>query len=215
MSEDLKTAESATATLAPDTDYGQESIQALSDLEHLRLRPGMYVGDVHSGQALHHLVNEAVDDSIDEVMAGHAKHIWVTVHNEGSISIEADGRGFPVERHDKISEQKGRDVSTLEAVMTMLKTGGKFDKKSYKTSGGLHGVGVKAVNFLSQWCEVQVCRGGNLYQQEFERGEVMGTVKRVGATAKRGTKVSFKPDPQIFGPQKFQADTLTKRLREL
>jgi len=215
MPELLKTEDSDTATLSPEGDYGQESIQALSDLEHLRLRPGMYVGDVHSGQALHHLVNEAVDNSIDEVMAGHAKHIWVTVHNEGSISIEDDGRGIPVERHDKISEQKGRDVSTLEAVMTMLKTGGKFDKKSYKTSGGLHGVGVKAVNFLSQWCEVQVCRGGHLYQQEFERGEVMGPVKRVGATTKRGTKVSFKPDPTIFGSLKFQADVLTKRLREL
>jgi DNA gyrase subunit B len=215
MSDDLKTADSATATLAPESDYGQESIQALSDLEHLRLRPGMYVGDVHSGAALHHLVNEAVDNSIDEVMAGYAKHIWVTVNNDNSVAIEDDGRGIPVERHDKISEQEGRDVSTLEAVMTMLKTGGKFDKKSYKTSGGLHGVGVKAVNFLSQWCEVQVCRGGHLYQQEYERGVVMGDVKRVGTTTKRGTKVSFKPDPQIFGPQKFQADMLTKRLREL
>src|SRR5687768_6719611 len=135
MSEALKTSEdSATATLAPDSDYSQDSIQALSDLEHLRLRPGMYVGDVHSGQALHHLVNEAVDNSIDEVMARYAQHIWVTVKNDGSISVEDDGRGIPVERHDKISEQEGRDVSTLEAVMTMLKTGGKFDKKSYKTS---------------------------------------------------------------------------------
>src|SRR5258707_421226 len=118
---------------APETnaeDYGSESIQSLSDLEHLRLRPGMYVGDVHTGQALHHLFNEVVDNSIDEVMAGHATQIVVTINNDGSVSIEDDGRGIPVEKHEKISETAGRDVSTLEAVMTMLKTGGKFDKKS-------------------------------------------------------------------------------------
>jgi DNA gyrase subunit B len=196
-------------------DYGAESIQSLSDLEHLRLRPGMYVGDVHTGQALHHLFNEVIDNSIDEVMGGHATQINVTINSEGSVSIEDDGRGIPVERHDKISEREGREVSTLEAVMTMLKTGGKFDKKSYKTSGGLHGIGVKAVNFLSQWCEVQVCRNGSMYQQEYERGKPLGPVRRMGATTKRGTKTTFKPDPTIFTSTKMQADILQKRLQEL
>jgi DNA gyrase subunit B len=200
---------------AAGEDYGAESIQSLSDLEHLRLRPGMYVGDVHTGQALHHLFNEVIDNSIDEVMGGHATQINVTINSEGSVSIEDDGRGIPVERHDKISEREGREVSTLEAVMTMLKTGGKFDKKSYKTSGGLHGIGVKAVNFLSQWCEVQVCRNGSMYQQEYERGKPLGPVRRMGATTKRGTKTTFKPDPTIFTSTKMQADVLQKRLQEL
>lgn len=202
-------------TAPASEDYGAESIQSLSDLEHLRLRPGMYVGDVHTGQALHHLFNEVIDNSIDEVMGGHATQINVTINSEGSVSIEDDGRGIPVERHDKISEREGREVSTLEAVMTMLKTGGKFDKKSYKTSGGLHGIGVKAVNFLSQWCEVQVCRNGAMYQQEYERGKPLGPVRRMGATTKRGTKTSFKPDPTIFTSTKMQADVLQKRLQEL
>ena len=195
-------------------DYTSEAIQHLSDVDHVRLRPGMYVGDV-GAQGLHHLIYELVDNSIDEVMAGHAKNIFVTILNDGSCSVEDDGRGIPVEKHEEESARQGRDVSALEVVMTNLKAGGKFDKKSYKTSGGLHGIGVKAVNFLSQWCEVQVFRKGHLYQQEYERGQPMNPVRRVGTSTKRGTKVTFKPDGTIFTTTKFQYDILQKRLREL
>lgn len=209
----LKPADEAAENLA-EAAYDAESIQHLSDVDHVRLRPGMYVGDVAS-QGLHHLVYELVDNSIDEVMAGHAKNIDVIINADGSVSVEDDGRGIPVERHEEESAKQGREVSALEVVMTNLKAGGKFDKKSYKTSGGLHGIGIKAVNFLSQWCEVQVCRGGHMYQHEYERGIPLGAVKRVGATTKRGTRTTFKPDPAIFSVTKFQYDILHKRLREL
>ena len=197
-----------------DVAYGSEQIQHLSDVDHVRLRPGMYVGDI-GAQGLHHLVYELVDNAIDEVMAGHAKNVLVTIHNDGSCSVEDDGRGIPVEKHEDESAKQGREVSALEVVMTNLKAGGKFDKQSYKTSGGLHGIGVKAVNFLSQWCEVQVFRDGHMYQQEYERGKPMNEVKRMGATPKRGTRVTFKPDSAIFTTTKFQYDVLQKRLREL
>ncbi|QDU24943.1 DNA gyrase subunit B [Anatilimnocola aggregata] len=195
-------------------DYDSESIQHLSDVDHVRLRPGMYVGNIDE-QGLHHLVYELVDNSIDEVMAGHAKNVLVTIRNDGSCSVEDDGRGIPVDRHEEESVKQGREVTALEVVMTNLKAGGKFDKKSYKTSGGLHGIGIKAVNFLSQWCEVQVFRNGHMYQQEFERGVPQGEARRMGATSKRGTKVSFKPDGTIFTTTKFQFDKLQKRLRDL
>ncbi|WP_315861211.1 DNA gyrase subunit B [Anatilimnocola floriformis] len=195
-------------------DYNSESISHLSDVDHVRLRPGMYVGNIDE-QGLHHLVYELVDNAIDEVMAGHAKHVLVTIRNDGSCSVEDDGRGIPVDKHEEESAKQGRDVSALEVVMTNLKAGGKFDKKSYKTSGGLHGIGIKAVNFLSQWCEVQVFRNGHLYQQEFERGIPQGAAREVGATSKRGTRVSFKPDGTIFTTTKFQFDKLQKRLRDL
>src|SRR5687768_11052219 len=142
MSDDIQ----AIPADSPDSNYGSESFQKLTDLEHLRLRPGMYVGDVSSGAALHHLVYEVVDNSIDEVMGGFARRITVIINNDGSASIEDDGRGIPVEKHEKISADKGREISTLEAAMTMLNTGAKFKAGVYKTSTGLHGVGVKAVN---------------------------------------------------------------------
>jgi DNA gyrase subunit B len=195
-------------------DYGADSITKLSDREHVRLRYGMYIGD-SSVQGLHHLVYELVNNSIDEVMAGFAQHIWVTINNDGSVTVEDDGRGIPVDRHEQTSEEKGREVSTLEAVMTNLNMGGKFDKRSYKTSGGLHGIGLKAVNFLSIWCEAQVCRSGFMYQQEFQAGESQGALKKIAATTKRGTKITFKPDPTIFTTTKFLYDVLQKRLREL
>jgi DNA gyrase subunit B len=213
--------EEPTSTPNPDLkpnlegDYGSEAIQHLSDVDHVRLRPGMYVGDVHTGAALHHLVYELVDNCIDEVMAGHARHVSVIINNDGSVSVEDDGRGIPVERHEDESIRLGREITALEVAMTNLKAGGKFDKKSYKTSGGLHGIGVKAVNFLSQWCEVQICRNGHMYQQEYERGVPQGPVRRMGATTKRGTRVTFKPDATIFASTKFQYDVLHKRLREL
>jgi DNA gyrase subunit B len=212
MADDIQNASSELP--APDADYGSDAIQHLSDVDHVRLRPGMYVGSIDE-KGLHHLVYELVDNSIDEVMAGHAKNIFVRVNGDGSLSVEDDGRGIPVDRHEEESAKQGREVSALEVAMTNLKAGGKFDKKSYKTSGGLHGIGVKAVNFLSQWCEVEVCRGGHVYQQEYERGVPLASVKRVGTTTKRGTKVTFKPDPTIFTTTKFQFDILQKRLREL
>jgi DNA gyrase subunit B len=201
-------------TLMPGDEYDAEKFKKLSDREHVRLRYGMYIGD-SSVQGLHHLVYELVNNSIDEVMAGHAQKIWVTINNDGSCTVEDDGRGIPVERHEQTSLEKGRDVPTLEAVMTNLNMGAKFDHRSYKTSGGLHGIGLKAVNFLSNWCEAQVCRGGAVYQQEFEAGQPQGPLKKIGSTTKRGTKITFKPDPTIFNTTKFLYDLLQKRLREL
>jgi DNA gyrase subunit B len=214
MPETLATPDLPAAGFPNAEDYDADSIKKLSDRDHVRQRLGMYIGN-RSLEGLHHLVYELVNNSIDEVMAGFAKHVWVTINNDGSCMVEDDGRGIPVDRHDQTSEEKGRDVSTLEAVMTNLNMGGKFDKRSYKTSGGLHGIGLKAVNFLSIWCEAQVCRGGALYQQEFETGKPQGSVKKVGTTTKRGTKITFKPDPTVFPSTKFQFDVLQKRLREL
>jgi DNA gyrase subunit B len=202
------------APLDAASHYTAENIKHLSDLEHVRLRPAMYIGDITS-RGLHHLVYEVVDNSIDEVMAGFAKNISVTVNNDGSVTVEDDGRGIPVERHEQLSAEEGRDVSTLEGVMTKLKFGGKFDKDSYKTSGGLHGVGVTVVNFLSQWCEVQVSRGGHVYHQEYERGIPMGPVKKIGTTTKNGTKTTFKPDGTVFQTTAYAFDILSKRLQEL
>ena len=204
----------AATPLDPAAQYTAENIKHLSDLEHVRLRPAMYIGDITS-RGLHHLVYEVVDNSIDEAMAGFAKNIAVTVNNDGSVTVEDDGRGIPVERHEQLSAEEGRDVSTLEGVMTKLKFGGKFDKDSYKTSGGLHGVGVTVVNFLSQWCEVQVSRGGHVYHQEYERGIPMGPVKKIGTTTKNGTKTTFKPDGTVFQTTKYEFDILQKRLQEL
>ena len=195
-------------------EYGDESIKHLNDLEHVRLRPAMYIGDI-TNRGLHHLVYEVVDNSIDEAMAGHAKQVSVTVNNDGSVTIEDDGRGIPVGRHAELSSEFGRDITTLEGVMTVLKFGGKFDKESYQTSGGLHGVGVTVVNFLSEWCEVQVYRDGHVHQQEYERGVATGPVKKLGATPNHGTKTTFKPDATIFQVTKFQTDILSKRLQEL
>jgi DNA gyrase subunit B len=197
-----------------DEEYTSEDLQHLSDMDHVRKRPAMYVGDI-TGRGLHHLVYEVVDNSIDEAMAGFAKNISVTVNTEGSVTVEDDGRGIPVEVHDQLSQEMGREVSTLEGVMCVLKFGGKFEKGAYQTSGGLHGVGVTVVNFLSQWCEVEVYRNGHVYQQEYERGIPTGPVRRVGATKKRGTKTTFKPDATIFQTTKFVFDTLYKRLQEL
>ena len=199
---------------AAEQNYGQGNFKKLSDRDHVRERYGMYIGD-SATSGLHHLVYELVNNSIDEVMAGHATHVVVTVNGDGSVSVEDDGRGIPIEKHEQTSEAKGRDVSTLEAVMTNLNMGAKFDKNSYKTSGGLHGIGLKAVNFLSRWCEATICRGGAMYQQEFEAGVPLGELKRVGSTTKRGTKITFKPDGEIFTTTKFQYDVLQRRLREL
>src|SRR5436190_11023984 len=195
-------------------NYTAADLEHLSDLEHVRERPAMYIGDT-TARGLHHLVFETVDNSIDEAMAGHATVVNVTINVDGSVTVEDDGRGIPVEKHPQLSEEIGRDVSTLEGVMTVLKFGGKFQKGAYQTSGGLHGVGVTVVNFLSEWCEVEVCRDGQVYHQEYERGIPKTDVRRVGNTTKRGTKTTFKPDPQIFSNTKYIFATLQKRMQEL
>ncbi len=189
-------------------EYGVDQMRYMSDLEHVRERSGMYIGN-RDVRGLHHLVTEVVDNSIDEVMAGYAKLIKITVNSDGSITIADDGRGIPVEHDPAI----GR--SSLEGVMTMLKYGGKFGNQAYKTSGGLHGIGVKAVNFLSEWCEVEVRRDGYVYLQEYERGKPTGPVARIGVAQGAGTKTTFKPDPQVFGDLKFDYNILSHRLQEL
>ena len=197
-----------------EADYKPEDLQHLSDLEHVRERPSMYVGDT-ANRGLHHLVFEVVDNSIDEAMAGYATMVRVQINNDGSVMVEDDGRGIPVGPHDQLSEELGHEVSTLEGVMTVLKFGGKFEKGAYQTSGGLHGVGVTVVNFLSQWCEVEVRRDGHVYQQEYERGVPQGEVRRLGTSDKVGTKTTFNPDPQIFEVTRYSYDILYKRLQEL
>ena len=199
---------------AANAEYTEKDLQHLSDLEHVRERPGMYIGDTAT-RGLHHLVYEVVDNSIDEAMAGFAKAISVTVHTDGSVTVEDDGRGIPVTRHEQLSEELDRDVSTLEGVMTVLKFGGKFEKGAYQTSGGLHGVGVTVVNFLSQWAECEVSRDGFTWTQEYERGVPTGPVMKGRATKKTGTKTTFKADNQIFSVTKYSFDVLYKRLQEL
>ncbi len=202
------------AKTEPKAEYRADDLQHLSDLEHVRERLAMYIGDT-TARGLHHLVYEVVDNSIDEAMAGFATTIQVTINNDGSVTVQDDGRGIPVDRHDQLSQEMGREVSTLEGVMTVLKFGGKFEKGVYQTSGGLHGVGVTVVNFLSEWCEVEVCRDGIVYQQEYERGVPLGDAAKVGKTDRVGTKTTFKPDPQIFQTTKFEYGVLHKRMQEL
>ena len=197
-----------------NSNYTGGDMQLLSDSEHVRKRPSMYIGDT-SIRGLHHLVYEVVDNSIDEAMAGFAKTVTVTVNNDGSVTVEDDGRGIPVDIHAQLTEEMGREISTLEGVMTRLKFGGKFEKGAYKMSSGLHGVGVTVVNFLSEWCVVEVSREGYVWRQEYERGVAKGPVERGARTERIGTKTTFKPDPEIFSTTKYQYDTLYKRLQEL
>jgi DNA gyrase subunit B len=191
-----------------DAAYSAKDLEHLSDLEHVRERPSMYIADT-TPRGLHHLVYEVVDNSIDETMAGYASEISVLINNDGSVTVEDNGRGIPVEEHPDLG------FSTLQGVMTVLKFGGKFKKGAYQTSGGLHGVGVTVVNFLSEWCEVEVRRQGHVFQQEYERGVPTGEVRRVGRTDRAGTKTTFKPDPQIFANTNFQYNILYRRLQEL
>ncbi len=194
--------------------YGQGDLNYLNDREHVRERPGMYIGDI-SSRGLHHLVYEVVDNSIDEAMAGHATVVNVKINQDNSITVVDDGRGIPTDTHVELSQMEGRPVSTLEGVMTFLKFGGKFTKSAYKVSGGLHGVGVTVVNFLSEWCQVEVYRGGHVYRQEYERGFPTGPVTKGEETKRRGTKTTFKPDGQIFNTTKYEYSILNKRLQEL
>lgn len=190
-------------------NYSADSIQALEGMEHVRMRPSMYIGDV-GVRGLHHLVYEVVDNSIDEALAGYCDTISVTINEDNSITVEDNGRGIPVDIHKK------EGVSALEVVMTKIGAGGKFDKDSYKVSGGLHGVGVSCVNALSDLLRATVYREGKIYEQEYSRGKALFPVKVIGETDKRGTSVTFKPDHTIFTQTlEYSYDTLAGRLREL
>ncbi len=198
------------ANAKPSSDYSAKNINVLKGLEAVRKRPAMYIGDV-SSRGLHHLVNEVVDNGIDEALAGYADYIEVIINKDESITVVDNGRGIPVDIHP--IEKR----SALEVVMTMLHAGGKFDKNTYKVSGGLHGVGVSVVNALSEWLKVEVIRDGKIYFQEYHRGQPLKPVKEIGKAKKNetGTTVTFLPDKEIFKVISFKFDTLAERMREL
>src|SRR3954466_5242505 len=198
---------SGNGSSAAADDYGADKIKVLEGLEAVRKRPAMYIGST-GPQGLHHLVYEIVDNSIDEALAGYCDQVNVTIHIDNSVTVIDNGRGIPVDRH-----ASGR--SAAEGVLTVLHAGGKFDNDSYKVSGGLHGVGVSVGNALSELLELQIWRNGQVYQQTYHRGTPAGEVEITGTTKRRGTKVTFKPDPEIFETTVFSFDILAQRLREL
>jgi DNA gyrase subunit B len=202
MSDQIKTAE-------PDAEYGADQIRILEGLEAVRVRPAMYIGSTGES-GLHHLVYEVVDNSVDEALAGYCSEVNVTIHIDNSVTVVDNGRGIPVGPHPSVP-----GMDTAEVVLTKLHAGGKFDKKSYKVSGGLHGVGISVVNALSESLEVEIWRASKVYRQSYARGTPQGPLENTGVTERRGTKITFKPDGQIFETINFSFDTLSQRLREL